>query len=78
MQNNRSDSSAMPGDPNLSEQALLEETDLRRCIESLQWIICDLLSENEKLRQLLAGGSSYGPSNGVSFQSSARFWPRCE
>jgi hypothetical protein len=74
MQNNRRDPSAMPGNPNLSEQALLEEPDLRRCIESLQWIICDLLSENEKLRQLLAGRSS----NIVSFQSSARFWPRCE
>jgi hypothetical protein len=78
MQNNRSDPSAVPGDPNLSARALLEETDLRRCIESLQWIICDLLSENEKLRQLLAGDSSYGASNVVSFQSSARFWPRCE
>jgi hypothetical protein len=74
MQNNRSDPPAMPEDPKLSEGTLLEEPDLRRCIESLQWIICDLLSENEKLRQLLAGGSS----NTVSFQSSARFWPRCE
>jgi hypothetical protein len=54
MQNNRSDPSAMPGNPNLSERTLLEEPDLRRCIESLQWIICDLLSENEKLRQLLS------------------------
>ena len=54
MQNNRSDPSAVPGGPNLSEHALLTETDLQRCIESLQWIICDLLSENEKLRQLLA------------------------
>jgi hypothetical protein len=68
MQKNRSDPSAM------SERILLEESDLRRCIESLQWIICDLLSENEKLRRLLAGGSS----SIVSFQSSARFWPRCE
>ena len=74
MRNNRSDPSAAPGDATLSEHALLEEPDLRRCIESLQWIICDLLSENEKLRQLLAGGSS----NVLSFQSSARFWPRCE
>jgi hypothetical protein len=74
MRNNRSDPSAVPGNPNLSERALLEEPDLRRCIESLQWIICDLLSENEKLRQLLAGGSS----NVLLFQSSARFWPRCE
>jgi hypothetical protein len=74
MHNNRSDPAAMPGNPNLSERTLLEEPDLRRCIESLQWIICDLLSENEKLRQLLAGGSS----SMVSFQSSARFWPLCE
>jgi hypothetical protein len=74
MHNNRSDPSAMPGNPNLSERTLLEETDLQRCIESLQWIICDLLSENEKLRQLLAGGSS----NIVFFQSSARFWPPLE
>lgn len=74
MQNNRSDPSGVPGDANPSERALLTETDLQRCIESLQWIICDLLSENEKLRQLLARGSS----NIVSFQSSARFWPRCE
>jgi hypothetical protein len=74
MHNNRSDPPAMPGNPNLSERTLLEEPDLRRCIESLQWIICDLLSENEKLRQLLAGGSS----SIVSLQSSARFWPRCE
>ena len=56
MHNNRSDPPAMPENPNLSERTLLEEPDLRRCIESLQWIICDLLSENEKLRQLLAGG----------------------
>ena len=69
MQNNRSDSSAVPGDLNPSERTLLEEPDLQRCIESLQWIICDLLSENEKLRQLLAGGFS----SIVSFQSSARF-----
>lgn len=74
MHNDRSDPPAMRGDPNLSEHALLKEPDLRRYIESLQWIICDLLSENEKLRQLLAGGSP----NVVSFQSSARFWPRCE
>ncbi len=74
MQSNRSDPPAMAGDPNLSEQSLLDEPDLRRCIESLQWIICDLISENEKLRQLMAGRFS----NLVSFQSSARFWPRCE
>jgi hypothetical protein len=55
MQNNRSDPSAVPGDPNLSEPALLPETDLQRCVESLQWIICDLLSENEKLRRAVTG-----------------------
>jgi hypothetical protein len=69
MQHDQSDSPAMAASP-----AHVGETDLRRCIESLQWIICDLLSENEKLRQLLAEGSS----SIVSFQSSARFWPRCE
>jgi hypothetical protein len=74
MQNNRSDPSVVPADRSLSERALLEEANLQRCIESLQWIICDLLSENEKLRQLLASGSS----SIVSFQSSARFWPHCE
>ena len=58
MQNNRSDSPAVPAGPNPSEWAHMEEIDLRRCIESLQWIICDLLSENEKLRQLLSGGTS--------------------
>jgi hypothetical protein len=58
MENSRSDSQAVPAGPNLSERAIVEETDLRRCIESLQWIICDLLSENEKLRRLLAGGTS--------------------
>jgi hypothetical protein len=51
MQNNRSDPPALPGDPRLTEQALLKETDLQRCIEALQCIICDLLIENEKLRQ---------------------------
>jgi hypothetical protein len=51
MQNNRSDPSAVPGDPTLSDQTLLNETDLQRCIESLQSIICDLLIENERLRQ---------------------------
>jgi hypothetical protein len=55
MPNNWSNPSAVPADLNLSERALLEEPDLRRCIESLQRIICDLLSENEKLRQMLAG-----------------------
>jgi hypothetical protein len=58
MQNNRLDPPAVPAGPNLSERAHIEETDLRRCIESLQWIVCDLLSENEKLRRLLAGGTS--------------------
>ena len=51
MQNNRSDPSAVPGDPKLTDQTLLKETDLQRCIESLQSIICDLLIENETLRQ---------------------------
>jgi hypothetical protein len=51
MQNNPSDPSAVPGDPTLTDQALLNETDLQRCIESLQSIICDLLIENERLRQ---------------------------
>jgi hypothetical protein len=58
MQNNQSDSSAVPANTNLFERALVEETDLRQCIESLQWIICDLLFENEKLRRLLAEGTS--------------------
>jgi hypothetical protein len=53
MQNNRSDPSAVPENPKLSEQALLKEIDLRRCIQSLQRIICDLLIENERLRQYL-------------------------
>ena len=74
MQDNRADPSAVPADRNSCERAFLEEANLQRCIESLQWIICDLLFENEKLRQLLAGGSS----SIVSFQSSARFWPHCE
>jgi hypothetical protein len=56
MQNNRSDPPAVPTDRNLSERAPLEDANLQRCIESLQWIICDLLFENEKLRQLLARG----------------------
>jgi hypothetical protein len=53
MQNNRSDPSAVPENPKLSEQALLKEVDLQRCIQSLQRIICDLLIENERLRQYL-------------------------
>jgi hypothetical protein len=54
MQNNRSDPSAVPGDPKLTQQTLLKETDLQRRIESLQCIICDLLIENEELRLRLA------------------------
>lgn len=54
MQNSRSDPPVGPAERNLSQRALLEEANLQRCIESLQWIICDLLFENEKLRQLLA------------------------
>ena len=56
MQNNLSDPSTAPGDPKLTEQIFLEEADLQRCIESLQYIICDLLIENEKLRQYLVAG----------------------
>jgi len=51
MQDNRPDPSALPRDAKLSELVLLKETDLQRCIESLQCIICDLLIENERLRQ---------------------------
>jgi hypothetical protein len=51
MQNNRSDPSAVPEDPKLCEPSLLKATDLQRCIESLQCMICDLLIENERLRQ---------------------------
>ena len=53
MENNRSDPSTVPEDPKLCEQVLLKATDLQRRIESFQHIICDLLSENEKLRQHL-------------------------
>jgi hypothetical protein len=53
MQNNRSDRSAVPEDPKPPEQTLLKEADLQQCIESLQRIICDLLVENERLRQYL-------------------------
>jgi hypothetical protein len=53
MQNNRSDPSAVPENLKLSEQGLLKEIDLQRCIQSLQRIICDLLIENERLRQYL-------------------------
>ena len=53
MHNNRSDPSTVSRDTKLSDQALLNETDLHRCIESLQCIICDLLIENEKMRQYL-------------------------
>jgi hypothetical protein len=44
MRNNRLDPSALPEDSKLSEQALLKETDLQRCIQSLQCIIGDLLN----------------------------------
>jgi hypothetical protein len=54
MQSNRSDPSALPPDQKLSEQAILKQTDLQRCIDSLQGIICDLLIENERFRQCLA------------------------
>jgi hypothetical protein len=56
MQNNRSDPSAVPGAPTLTEQTVLKEADLQRCIDSLQCIICDLLVENERLRQSLIAG----------------------
>jgi hypothetical protein len=56
MQSNRSDPSAVCGEPKPSEHTLLKETDLQRCIESLQCIICDLLVENERLRQGLGAG----------------------
>ena len=58
MQNNRSDPSAVPGDPKLTDQTLLKESDLQRCIEALQCIICDLLIENERLRQHFKHGSA--------------------
>lgn len=54
MQSNPSDPCAAPRDPKLSEQALVTETDLQRCIQSLQYIVCDLLIENEKLRRCVA------------------------
>ena len=54
MQSNWTDPSAMPAGPELIAETLLKETDLQRCIASLQCIICDLLIENEKLRQRLA------------------------
>jgi hypothetical protein len=54
MQNNRSDPSAVLGDPKPTEQILLKEAALQRRIESLQCILCDLLVENERLRQYLA------------------------
>jgi hypothetical protein len=53
MQSNRSDPSTVSGDHKLTEQALLKESDLQQCIGRLQHIICDLLIENEKLRQRL-------------------------
>jgi hypothetical protein len=54
MQNNRSDPSAVSGVPTLTEPTVLKEADLQRRIESLQSIICDLLAENERLREYLA------------------------
>jgi hypothetical protein len=54
MQSNPSDPCTAPRDPELSEQALVTDTDLQRCIQSLQYIVCDLLIENEKLRRYLA------------------------
>jgi hypothetical protein len=51
VQNNRSDSPTVPGNLKPTEQTFLKETDLQRRIESLQRIICDLLIENERLRQ---------------------------
>jgi hypothetical protein len=53
MQNDRSNPSAVPEGSKLSEQALLKEADLQGSVEFLQSLICDLLIENEKLRQLL-------------------------
>jgi hypothetical protein len=53
MQSNWSDPLAVPGDHKLIEETFLKETDLQRCIESLQCIVCDLLIENERLRQHL-------------------------
>ena len=50
MQNDRLDPSAISRDRKLTEQILLKEIDLQRCIESLQRIVCDLLIENERLR----------------------------
>ena len=54
MLRNRSDPSAVPGELSQAEQALLKEIDLQQYNESLQCIICQLLIENEKLRQRLA------------------------
>jgi hypothetical protein len=53
MHSNRSGSSTVPGDPKLAARTLLTEADLQQRIESLQFIICDLLVQNEKLRQHL-------------------------
>lgn len=57
MQDNRPDPSALHRDSKLSEQTLLKETDLQRCIESLQCMICNLLIENERLRQHMVHGT---------------------
>ena len=58
MEDSRSGPPMVPGDLKPPEQTLLKETDLRRCIESLQRFICDLLIENETLRQRLAAAKS--------------------
>jgi len=66
MQNDRLAPSAIPGDRKLTERILLKETDLRRCIESLQSIICDLLIENERLR--IRSGSAVERSSDFASQ----------
>jgi hypothetical protein len=73
MQSNRSDPPIVPGDPKLSEQALLKETDLQRCIESLQRVICDLLIENEKLRQNLDADKFFSFSPDICAENTALF-----
>ena len=53
MLGSRSDASIVLGGPKQAAQTHPKEGDLQRCVESLQVIICDLLIENEKLRQHL-------------------------
>ena len=53
MRRKRPVAAILPGDPKVSEPALPKDADLQQCIESLRCIICDLLVENERLRQLL-------------------------